>query len=277
MNAIAPPLPEYPSPKDSTVSQRIALCIEYDGHRFHGWQRQDNASSVQEHLEVSLARIEGKPVVCVAAGRTDAGVHAEAMLVHANVQQQRFERAPRAYIHGVNAHLPTGIVVLSVDAVAADFHARFHCTERQYRYQIWNRKTCSALHPWRHWWMPRPLNISAMQQAATYFVGKHDFNAVRASGCQAHSSVRTLHRLDVNEHGYGIHLHVRADAFLYHMVRNIAGCLVEVGLGRWDAEHITHILQQKTRQHAAVTAPAHGLYFTNACYPNFTSRELIEP
>ncbi len=264
-------------PQHQTPLQRIALCVEYDGRRFHGWQRQDNARSVQACLEASLAVIEDRVVACVAAGRTDAGVHAAAMLVHVDVQRARFERAPRAYVHGVNARLPTGVMVLAVRAVAANFHARFDCTERQYRYQIWNRKTCSVLHPWRHWWMPRPLNVAAMQQASKYFLGTHDFNAVRASGCQAHSSVRTMHRLTISQQGHAIYIEVRADGFLYHMVRNIVGCLVEVGLGRWQPEYIATLLEGGTRQHTGVTAPAYGLYFTNACYPNFNACELIEP
>jgi len=256
------------------MSQRIALCVEYSGPAFHGWQRQDNATSVQAALESALATIENRSVACVGAGRTDAGVHGEAMLAHADVQRSRFERSPRAYIHGVNSRLPEGVMVLAVRPVAADFHARFDCIERQYRYQIWNRNTASALHPWRHWWMPRPLDVVAMQQAAIHFLGEHDFSAVRASGCQAHSPIRTMKRLDVQRQGHEILIEVQANGFLYHMVRNITGCLVAVGLGRWQPADIPTILQQKSRQHAGVTAPAHGLYFSNACYPEFESRDL---
>ncbi len=254
--------------------QRIALSLEYDGRRFHGWQRQHNASSVQAALEQALAGIDGCPVACIAAGRTDAGVHAEAMLIHADVDAARFARSPRAYIHGVNTRLDNAAMVLAVRAVAADFHARFDCRERQYCYRIWNRSTASSLHPWRHWWMPRPLDIAAMQQAAIYLIGTHDFSAVRASGCQAASPVRTLRQLEIHHHGHEISIHVAADAFLYHMVRNIIGCLVEVGLGHWSPQHLQMILAAGSRQHRGITAPAHGLYFTNACYDDFSSRDM---
>ncbi len=254
--------------------QRIAICLEYDGRAFHGWQAQRNASSVQQTLEQALHAIDGMQACCVAAGRTDAGVHAEAMLAHVDVDARRFARAPRAYVHGLNARLPNALRVLGARAVREDFHARFDCRERGYRYRIWNRSTASALHPWRHWWMPRPLDIAAMQQACTHFLGRRDFSAVRASGCQAASPVRTLRELRVEARDHEIDIFVAADAFLYHMVRNIVGCLVEVGLGNWSQQDLARILQRKSRQHRGCTAPAHGLYFTEARYDDFSSRDL---
>jgi len=254
------------------LMQRIAMILEYDGRGLCGWQRQDNGLSVQEHLEIALSRIEGKDTHCHAAGRTDAGVHAESMLAHMDVCADRFSRSPKAYVHGVNQHLPEQIRVLNVRAVAPDFHARFDCRERAYRYQVWNRTTASAIHRWRHWWMPRTLDVNAMQQAADYLTGQHDFSSFRASGCQASSPVRNIRELRIEQHGASIEMYFRADAFLYHMVRNLVGSLVQVGIGQSPAEWMHELLLAKDRTLAAATAPAWGLYFTNAVYDGFDAR-----
>jgi len=254
--------------------QRVVFCLEFDGHGLCGWQRQPNAPSVQQYLEDALAAIDGRHVPCVAAGRTDAGVHAEAMAVHADVDAERFHRAPRAYVHGVNSQLPGQIRVIGVRPVEAAFHARFDCRARAYRYQIWNRETAPALYRWRHWWMPRHLDVRHMCEAARCMIGRHDFSAFRASGCQAASAVRELRRLEILREGHGVFFYLRADAFLYHMVRNIVGALVEVGVGNWTAEKMADVLASGDRNQAAMTAPAHGLYFTEAVYDDFSSRDI---
>jgi len=255
--------------------QRIAMVIEYDGRLFHGWQRQDNALTVQEVLEVALEKIEGCKRLTVASGRTDTGVHAEAMLVHVDVSKSRWLRSARAYTQGVNQQLPGGVVVTGVCAVEDDFHARFSCLERRYRYQIWNRSTPSVLAAWRHWWMPRTLDICAMQQAADYIVGRKDFAAFQATACQAHSSVREVRYLAVTQKGWEVNIEIHADGFLYHMVRNIIGNLVQVGVGKWPAEYIPELIRQKNRSLAAATAPAQGLYFSNALYPRFHALDIV--
>ncbi|MDQ6968090.1 MAG: tRNA pseudouridine(38-40) synthase TruA [Mariprofundaceae bacterium] len=258
-----------------TDIQRIAMVVEFDGRSFHGWQRQDNAITVQEVLERALSKMEGRPCLTVASGRTDAGVHAEAMLVHADVSKSRWQRSARAYTQGVNQFLSTGVVVIGVCAVKDDFHARFSCTERRYRYQIWNRSTPSALAEWRHWWMPRALDVKAMQQAADYMVGKHDFGTFQATRCQSHSAVREVRYLAVRQQGWEVTIDIHADGFLYHMVRNIVGNLVQVGIGKWQADYIPELMQQRNRVIGAATAPAQGLYFSDALYPLFSARELI--
>lgn len=252
------------------------MVVEYDGTAFQGWQRQANGPSVQAEIETALERIEGSPCRCTAAGRTDAGVHAEAQLVHADVSEARFKRSPLAYVHGLNQSLPSEVRVLAARAAPAGFHARFSCVGRVYRYQIWNRNTASAIHPWRHWWMPRPLDVAAMQEAAEHLIGTHDFTAFRASGCQAASAVRTLRKIKVHRHGWAIHLHFEADAFLYRMVRNIVGSLVRVGVGDWKPEKIFEILKKRKRALAGATAPPHGLYFVDACYAGFSATSLVE-
>ncbi|OIO68521.1 MAG: tRNA pseudouridine(38-40) synthase TruA [Zetaproteobacteria bacterium CG_4_10_14_0_2_um_filter_55_20] len=260
---------------ENNTKQRIALALEFDGRGLCGWQRQDNGPSVQQHLEEALTAIDGQPVSCIAAGRTDAGVHAEAMAVHADVQQSRFVRSPLAYLHGVNQGLPEQIRVIGVRAVAADFHARFDCRERAYRYQIWNRGTAPAIERWRHWWMPRKLDIAAMQEAGHHLMGRQDFSCFRASGCQASSPLREVREVRIVQHGHCLSIEVRADAFLYHMVRNMVGSLVRVGVGKWKPEYMAELLAGRDRLLAGETAPAHGLYFTNAVYDDFNSKGII--
>ncbi len=254
--------------------QRIAMALEFDGRPFHGWQQQDNAASVQACLQSALSHIEGEPVTSVAAGRTDAGVHAEAMLAHADVSAARWQRSYKAYIHGCNSQLPDAIRVTGVRAVTADFHARFDCRERVYRYQIWNRNTASGLHRWRHWWMPKSLDLQRMREGAAYCKGRFDFSALRAAGCQASSAVRTIHQLSIEQQGFCIHITVSADAFLYHMVRNLVGNLVEVGTGKRSPESLSVLLAGRDRSLGAATAPAHGLYFTDAVYDDFRASAL---
>lgn len=255
--------------------QRIAMAVEFDGSEFHGWQRQENAGSVQAMLEQALARIEGQETPLVAAGRTDAGVHAEALLVHADVCRERWQRSPRAYTQGVNQLLPDSIRIVGVRDVRNDFHARFDCLERHYCYRIWNRSTASALERWRHWWMPRKLDEHAMHEAAQLLIGRLDFSAFRASGCQAANAVREVRHLYVSREGWEVSIDIHADAFLYHMVRNIVGSLVMVATGQWDADILSRVLEDGDRSQAAATAPARGLYFTNAVYEEFSAREII--
>ncbi len=255
--------------------QRIAMVVEFDGQPFHGWQQQNNATSVQAALQDALQHIEGKTVQVAGAGRTDAGVHAEAMLAHADVDATRWQRSHLAYIHGCNSFLPDQIRIVGVRAVQSDFHARFDCRGRSYRYQIWNRNTASALHRWQHWWIPRVLDVASIQQAAEHCMGRQDFSALRAAGCQAASATRCISALSIEKTGHCITISVSADAFLYHMVRNLVGNLVDVGRGRSTPDAFASLLANKNRSLGAATAPAHGLYFVDAKYDDFCSQELI--
>lgn len=252
--------------------RRIVLVLEFDGAAFAGWQRQANARSVQQALEEALARVEGRAVAATACGRTDAGVHAEALPVHADVDAARWRRAPRAYVHGLNRHLPPELRVLAARAVADDFDARRDCLARVYRYRIWTRTVPSALCRWRHWWVPRPLDVAAMQEAALHLVGGHAFAAFRAAGCQAAHPHRFVHRLELHPQPWGLEVLVQADAFLYRMVRFLVGALVEVGLGRRDAGWVQALVRKGDARPPA--APAHGLYFADAIYPDFSARAL---
>ncbi len=259
--------------------QRIVLVIEFDGAKFHGWQRQDNAFTVQEAMEGAMRLLEGEISApnFAAAGRTDSGVHATYMLVHADVLQSRWQKNPHAYIKGLNYHLrDVGVLVHGVKAVPDNFHARFDCVERRYQYKIWNRPVSSCLYAQQMWWVFQSLAVDKMNQAAHLLLGQHDFTSFRAAHCQAHIAERVLKVLDVKQDGHVITVDVAADAFLYHMVRNIVGTLVAVGVGRWQPEYVTELLEGKNRCAAAQTAPAHGLYFTDAIYPEFSARAISE-
>ncbi|MDQ6964016.1 MAG: tRNA pseudouridine(38-40) synthase TruA, partial [Mariprofundales bacterium] len=176
-----------------SMQQRIVLVIEFDGTPYCGWQRQLNGLSVQEVVEQALLKVDSHASELVTAGRTDSGVHALAIAAHADVDLKRWQHSPRAYLHGINQHLPDRVRVVATREVDSSFHARFDCIQRRYRYLIWSRSAAApALSHWRHWWMPRPLDIGAMEQAAGLCLGSHDFSALRATGCQAGSANRSI-------------------------------------------------------------------------------------
>ncbi len=257
--------------------QRIALVLEFDGSPYSGWQKQGaDDLTVQQSVEIALTRVDGAPISTQAAGRTDAGVHAEALLVHCDVDAARWARSPKAYLFGVNQYLPESIRVVAAREVSAAFHARFDCLERAYRYQIWNRPIAPSIERWRHWWMPRKLDLSAMQQAAGFLLGEHDFSAFRATDCQSKTAMRDLRQVEISREGFTINISFRANAFLYHMVRNMVGTLVEVGVGKRLPDTIRPLMEGCDRRVAGATAPAHGLYFTNAVYEGFSSAALRE-
>jgi len=262
---------------DIAMKQRIALVIEFDGTKFHGWQRQDNAFTVQEAMEDAMKKLEGNASQpnFAAAGRTDSGVHATHMLVHADVSAKMWERSSHTYVKGMNYHLrDVGVLVHGVTEKPDTFHARFDCVERRYQYKIWNRLVSSTLHQNQAWWVFQPLNVEKMNQAAALILGKHDFSTFRATGCQADTSERELKVFKVSQDEHMFTVDVAANAFLYHMVRNLVGTLVAVGIGRWEPEYMLELLEGKNRCVAAQTAPAHGLYFSDAIYPDFTAQQI---
>jgi len=165
--------------------------------------------------------------------------------------------------------------VVAVREVAAAFHARFDCQQRRYRYLIWNRSVAPALAQWRHWWMPRPLDLVAMRRAAEHCLGEHDFSALRAAGCQARHARRCIDDITVDRQENEVMIEVAANAFLYHMVRNLVGTLVEVGIGRRSDDAMAQLLIHGERRHAGQTAPAHGLYFIDAVYDTFSASQLL--
>ena len=253
------------------------MVIEFDGGRFHGWQRQNNAYTVQQALEEALAAIEGtesNPSFS-ASGRTDTGVHATHMLVHADVIQSKWEKSREAYVKGMNFHLRgKGVCIHGVQQVRDEFHARYDCFERRYQYKIFNREFPSVIHGGYSWWISQPLDIDLMNQAGAMILGERDFTTFRASGCQSESTQRNLKVLKASKDANMITIDVQADAFLYHMVRNLVGTLVMIGSGKWKPEMMLLLLEQKDRSKAGQTAPAQGLYFTDALYPEWSAQQI---
>lgn len=242
---------------------RIALGVEYDGRGFCGWQSQADVESVQECLERAIAEIAGESVRLHAAGRTDAGVHALQQVVHFDTTASR---PLSAWVRGVNRHLPGSVAVLWSRAVAEDFHARFSATGRHYRYLLLNRPVRPALASGRVGWFARPLRLDSMREAAAMLIGEHDFSAFRAAECQAKSPVKTLHRLSADQKGDLIVFDLHASAFLHHMVRNIVGALVYIGVGREAPDWMAELLEGRDRTRAAPTFAADGLYFAGVDY-----------
>ncbi|MGR8921296.1 MAG: tRNA pseudouridine(38-40) synthase TruA [Gammaproteobacteria bacterium] len=242
---------------------RIALGVEYDGSRFHGWQRQRDERTVQAELERALTRVADEPVDVVCAGRTDTGVHATGQVVHFDTGAHRSERS---WVLGSNVNLPGDVAVVWARPVPDDFHARFSARSRTYVYLISTRQARPGLWSGRVSWECRPLELARMQAAATALVGEHDFSSFRAKGCQAHSPVRTIHRLELTERDGLITLTVEANAFLQHMVRNLAGVLMEIGRGRRVPAWAAEVLAARERERGGVTAPPSGLYLAAVRY-----------
>jgi len=243
---------------------RIACAVEYDGAGYSGWQRQEHARSVQESVEKALSFVADHPVDVSCAGRTDAGVHATRQVIHFDTAAPRSERS---WLLGANANLPDDVRITCVQPVDDGFHARFSARARSYRYVILNSDVPSALLRRRVTWEHRPLDVAAMRRAARCLIGEHDFSSFRAVACQAKSPVRTIHRLALARSGQLVYLDVQANAFLHHMVRNIAGVLISVGRGDRPAGWVEEVLHHRDRTRGGITAPADGLYLVGVAYP----------
>ena len=242
---------------------RIALGVEYDGSRFCGWQTQPQRCAVQDALEQALAQVAGEPVATLCAGRTDAGVHALAQVVHFDTPAERPESA---WVRGVNALLPSTCAVTWSRPVPQDFHARFSALARSYRYVLLNHPVRPAADQGRTGWFHLPLDLEKMQRAARLLVGEHDFSAFRSAECQARTPVRVLSRLDIVRRGDHLFFDFTANAFLHHMIRNIVGSLVYVGKGRYPPEWLGAVLEGRDRGRAAPTFEAAGLYLAKVVY-----------
>lgn len=243
---------------------RIAIVVEYCGTEFHGWQRQPDLPSVQATLEAAISQIVQHQVEVVAAGRTDRGVHAKAMVAHFDTTTNHPERA---FVFGINSFLPQSIKIHAAHYVPATFHARFNATFRRYQYVILNTATPSPLLHERAFWHPIPLAVDKMQQAADLIVGEHDFSSFRGKDCQAKSPVKNIHFCKVTQKEAKIIIDIQANGFLHHMVRNITGVLLKIGEGRKPTHWINEVLTAKTRTAAAMNVPACGLYFCEVGYP----------
>jgi tRNA pseudouridine38-40 synthase len=243
---------------------RYKLTVEYDGTGYAGWQRQDVLPSIQQTLEKAIAQYCQTHCPIVAAGRTDAGVHASAQVVHVDLPVARECFSIR---QGINFYLhDTRIVVLHAEQVADNFHARFDAKRRHYIYRIVNRSSPLAIDAFRAWHVPKPLNVSAIKEATHHLIGQHDFSSFRASECQSKSPIRTLEVIDIMHEHEDITFHLAARSFLHHQVRAIIGTLSLVGLGKWTPDRVKAARDMLDRRAGGPTAPAHGLYFTKVEY-----------
>jgi tRNA pseudouridine38-40 synthase len=243
---------------------RYRLTLEYDGGPFAGWQRQENAPSVQQTIEDAAQVVAPGEVHCYGAGRTDAGVHALAMTAHLDIQREMGPFKLQGALNGIMR--PAPVAVLSAEPVGHDFHARFSATERRYLYRIICRRAPLTLEEGRAWRVTQDLDHEAMAKAAKLLEGVHDFTTFRSVHCQSRSPVKSITEIAVTRAGEEISLTLRAQSFLHNQVRSVAGSLERVGAGKWSVDDFREALEAKDRARCGPVAPAHGLYFAGAVY-----------
>jgi tRNA pseudouridine38-40 synthase len=245
--------------------RRVALGVQYDGRGWSGWQSQSSGNTIQDVLESALARFADEPIRTHAAGRTDAGVHATAQVVHFDTVR---ERPLGGWVRGVNRYLPPSVAVRWACLVDPTFHARFSAVSRTYHYVLYCHPVRAPHMVGRAGWSFRALDVSLIVEAAKVLEGEHDFSAFRSVECQAKSPIKVLHALDVQDHGDFLLFHLHASAFLHHMVRNIIGSLITVGRGSEPVSWLEEVLASRQRALAAPTFMADGLYLTKVEYPS---------
>lgn len=243
---------------------RIALVVEYDGSQYHGWQAQVGLHTIQQAVEFALSKVADCSISIVCAGRTDTGVHATNQVIHFDCEK---ERSIRAWIHGANSFLPKDICVKWGKEVPETFHARYSAISRRYRYIIYNGAIRPGLLRSNVAWQYRQLDHRLMQQGGQILLGEQDFTSFRSVECQSNTPMRNIHQLQVTRHGDLVVLDITANAFLHHMVRNIAGVLIAVGSGKHPVTWVDDVLKAKDRKLGAETAPPYGLYLVHVAYP----------
>lgn len=243
---------------------RYKLTIEYDGDSYAGWQRQENASTVQGTIEAAVNAFCGQEVTVFGAGRTDAGVHALAQVAHVDLEADWPAGTVR---DAVNAHLaPERVALLNVETVADDFDARFSATRRHYLYRILDRRAPAVLRRGRVWRARKHLDADAMHEAAQVLVGHFDFTTFRHANCQAKSPMKTLEKLDVRRVDDEIHVTTASRSYLHSQVRSMVGSLKLVGEGKWTADDLRLALEATDRKACGPVAPSDGLYLTQVDY-----------
>jgi tRNA pseudouridine38-40 synthase len=243
---------------------RIALVLEYDGSHYHGWQAQPGLHTVQQAVEHALSKVADSSISVVCAGRTDTGVHATNQVIHFDTEK---ERSIRAWTHGANSFLPKDICVKWGKELSEEFNARYSAMARRYRYVIYNGTIRPALLRSNVTWQYRQLDHRLMHQSAQILLGENDFTSFRSVECQSNTPMRNIHKLQVTRTNDLIVIDITANAFLHHMVRNIAGVLIAVGSGKYSVSWVEEVLKAKDRRLGAETAPAYGLYLVQVTYP----------
>ena len=244
---------------------RVALGVEYDGSAFVGWQSQANGRSVQDVLTAAVAKVAAGPVQLIAAGRTDAGVHAEAQVAHFDSPAAR---SARQWVLGINTNLPADVAVTWARDVPPSFDARRSALERCYRYRLVHSATRPVLWRERALWVRDALNLGAMAAAASFLLGEQDFSSLRAAGCQSNTPMRCVTAIRLRRTAPFIDIDVSANAFLYHMVRNMVGLLLTVASGEAEPSWVAQVLASRDRRQGSATAPAHGLTLRAVRYPD---------
>jgi len=242
---------------------RLALGISYNGQAYQGWQSQLSGLTVQDKLEAALGRFTDSRVSTLCSGRTDAGVHALMQVIHFDTEATR---EPVSWVRGTNANLPRDIAVQWAQVVPDAFHCRASAISRRYAYILLESPVRPSIDAGRTGWSFRPLDMGTMQQAVHHLLGEHDFSSFRASACQALSPVKNLQRIDITRRGAYWRFEFEANAFLHHMIRNIMGCLVTVGQGKYPPEWMNQVLAARNRDVAAPTFSPDGLYFLGPRY-----------
>lgn len=243
--------------------QNIKLTLQYDGSRYHGWQRQENASTIQETVEEAILGCTGEKVSLIGCGRTDSGVHARAYVcnfrTNSNIPAEKFPLA-------INARLPGDICCYAAEAVSDDFHAKKSAKRKRYTYYIQNSAFPDVFQKPYAWHFRFPLELFAMQKASQAFVGTHDFLGFASSGFSVKTTVRTIYSLEVSRHGDQLVIDTVGNGFLYNMVRIIVGTLVFVGCGKLEADKMPEIIASRDRNRAGITAPPEGLFLSEVFY-----------
>ena len=249
----------------SDVTGRVALCVSYKGSRYFGWQSQASGlPTVQDAVQTAIGRVANHPVEVVCAGRTDKAVHASYQIVHFDTSAVRSERS---WVFGCNANLPADISVAWARSVSSDFHARFSAFSRRYNYFIYNHPVRPAHFYDEMTWCHYQLDENAMHEASQSLLGEHDFTSFRAVGCQSKSPFRNIESISVRRFSNMLVLDIKGNAFLHHMVRNIAGVLMAIGSGSKPVSWCEDVLEARDRTKADVTAPPFGLFLTDVSYP----------
>jgi tRNA pseudouridine38-40 synthase len=246
------------------MAKNFKITIEYDGSRYHGWQRQKNDRSIQEEIETALNKMTSCKVTLIGSGRTDAGVHATGQVANFRCDT-RLE--PQAFFKGLNSLLPDDIIIKDCQTADSDFHARYNARSKVYHYQILNRAVPSAIGRQYVWFVRKTLNRQSMRDAMVHLVGRHDFKAFEGTGSPRQDTIRKIFGVDLIDHEDDLLIfHIEAEGFLRYMVRNIVGTLVDVGLEKTTPAEFKDILDSKDRSLAGVTAPAQGLKLVKVNY-----------
>lgn len=269
-----------------TEMKRLVLGVQYDGSGWHGWQTQPNGKTIQDALEQALAAFSETSIATTCAGRTDAGVHAVEQIIHFDTM---LVRSMHSWVSGLNAFLPASIAVLWAKEVPFEnpdaqdnFHARFSAFARTYHYVLYNSPIRSPILSQRAGWIYRPLDVERMRLAAVNLIGEHDFTAFRAAACQAKSPVKHMYNIEIRQQGNLLVFSLRANAFLHHMVRNIVGALIIIGVGKKEPAWLGQLLESRDRSLSAPTFMPDGLYLAKIEYdkkweiPQRTTENLPE-